>query len=136
MLGKDLALGGILSKSNDNGNIANIPAFLQHENGDDSLVGRFPGIDLVGLLAQELKLLDGEKVIWSSDDCNARHGSDVRKFAPDDALAFTLTWDGRRSRSGTGATNCTTAPVPAIGTYALQGRLETAVSPAVAISLT
>jgi hypothetical protein len=90
----------------------------------------------IGADAQELKLFDGEKVIWSSDDCNARHGSDVRKFAPDDAVAFTLTWNGRRSRSGTGATNCSTAPVPAIGTYALQGRLETAVSALVALRLT
>jgi hypothetical protein len=90
----------------------------------------------IGADAQELRLLDGAKVIWSSDDCNARHGTDVRKFAPDDAVAFTLTWDGRRSRSGTGATNCTTAPVPAIGTYALQGRLEAALSKVVAIRLT
>lgn len=90
----------------------------------------------IGADAQELRLLDGEKVIWSSDDCNTRHGTDVRKFAPDDAVAFTLTWDGRRSRSGTGATNCTTAPVPAIGTYALQGRLEAALSSPVAIRLT
>jgi hypothetical protein len=90
----------------------------------------------IGADAQELKLMDGEKVIWSSDDCNARHGSDVRKFAPDDTVTFTLTWNGRRSRSGTGATNCTTAPVPAIGTYALLGRLETAVSAVVAVRLT
>jgi hypothetical protein len=75
-------------------------------------------------------------VIWSSDDCNARHGSDVRKFAPDDAVAFTLTWDGRRSRSGTGATNCTSAPIAAIGTYALIGRLETANSDPVPVRLT
>jgi hypothetical protein len=90
----------------------------------------------IGADAQELKLTDGVKVIWSSDDCNARHGSDVRKFGPDDTVAFTLTWDGRRSRSGTGATNCTTAPVPAIGTYALIGRLETATSPPVPLRLT
>jgi hypothetical protein len=90
----------------------------------------------IGADAQELRLIDGEKVIWSSDDCNARHGSDVRKFAPDDTVAFTLTWNGRRSRSGTGATNCTTAPVPAIGTYALIGRLEGATSPPVALRLT
>jgi hypothetical protein len=90
----------------------------------------------IGADAQELKLIDGEKVIWSSDDCNARHGTDVRKFGPDEAVAFTLTWNGRRSRSGTGATNCTTAPVPAIGTYALQGRLETALSTPVALRLT
>jgi hypothetical protein len=90
----------------------------------------------IGADAQELKLLDDEKVIWSSDDCNARHGTDVRTFRPDEAVAFTLTWNGRRSRSGTGATNCATAPVPAIGTYALVGRLDSKDSSPVAIRLT
>jgi hypothetical protein len=90
----------------------------------------------IGADAQELMLADGDKVIWSSDDCNARHGSDVRKFAPDDAVTFTLTWNGRRSRSGTGAANCTSPPVPAIGTYKLVGRLETALSTPATIRLT
>lgn len=91
----------------------------------------------IGADAQELRLMDGQKVIWSSDDCGARHGSDVRKFAPDDAVAFTLTWNGKRSRSGTGAKVCTAgATAPAIGAYQLVGRLGTAYSSPTTLRLT
>ncbi|GAA1822339.1 hypothetical protein GCM10009682_48320 [Luedemannella flava] len=91
----------------------------------------------IGADAQELRLMDGQKVIWSSDDCSPRHGSDVRKFAPDDAVAFTLTWNGKRSRSGTGEKVCTAgATAPAIGAYQLVGRLGTAYSSPTALRLT
>ncbi len=90
----------------------------------------------IGADAQELRLMDGQKVIWSSDDCNPRSGSAVRRFAPEDAVSFTLTWDGKRSREGTGKKVCTGANAPDIGAYQLVGRLGTAYSSPTALRLT
>lgn len=91
----------------------------------------------IGADAQELRIMDGQTVIWSSDDCSPRHGSDVRRFAPDDAVAFTLTWSGKRSRTGTGAKVCTAAATaPAIGVYQLVGRLDGAYSTPAGLRLT
>lgn len=90
----------------------------------------------IGADAQELRLLDAQTIIWSSDDCAARHGSDVHRFRPGDAVTFTLTWNGRRSRTGTGAVNCASPPVPAIAAYALLGRLDTSMSAPFALRIT
>lgn len=67
--------------------------------------------------------MDKEIVVWSSDDCNARHGNDVRSFAPGKEISFTLTWAGDRSRTGAGAVNCT-APAPQPAPYQLVARLD------------
>jgi hypothetical protein len=77
----------------------------------------------VGATAQELRLMDGDIVVWSSDDCNARSGTDVRSFSPGKEISFTLTWGGMRSRTGTGAVNCS-APAPDAKTYQLLARLD------------
>lgn len=77
----------------------------------------------VGADMQELQLLDKEIVLWSSDDCNARKGSDVRSFSPGKEFSFTLTWAGTRSRTGAGAVNCA-APAPQPATYQLIARLD------------
>lgn len=91
----------------------------------------------IGADAQELRLMDGQTVIWSSDDCNARHGSDVRKFGPDEAVSFTLTWNGKRSRDATGAKVCAdSTKAPDIGAYQLVGRLNTAYSSPAGLRLT
>ncbi|GAA1754279.1 hypothetical protein [Luedemannella helvata] len=90
----------------------------------------------IGADAQELRLMDGQKVIWSSDDCNPRSGSAVRRFAPEDAVSFTLTWNGKRSRTGSGTKVCTGAKAPEIGAYQLVGRLGTAYSSPTALRLT
>jgi hypothetical protein len=77
----------------------------------------------VGADMQELSLLDGTIVVWSSDDCNPRKGSDLRSFGPAKEISFTLTWAGQRSRTGTGTINCA-APAPEAAVYQLVARLD------------
>lgn len=77
----------------------------------------------VGADMQELRLMDKEIVVWSSDDCNPRKGSDVRSLAPSKEATFTLSWSGNRSRTGSDAVNCS-APAPQPATYQLVARLD------------
>ena len=78
----------------------------------------------VGADAQELRLQDASGIVWSSDDCNPRHGTDVRSYPPGKQDTFTLTWTGLRSRSGTGAPECSGTTAPAVGVYDLVARLD------------
>jgi hypothetical protein len=84
--------------------------------------GRSCGRD-VGADMQELRLMDHDILVWSSDDCNPRTGKDVRSFEPGKEVTFTLTWNGNRSRTGAGAKNCN-APAPFPATYQLLARLD------------
>ena len=77
----------------------------------------------IGADVQELRLVSGETIVWSSDDCNANSGHDVTTFTPGKQVSFTLTWTGRRSRTGTGSVNCN-APAPNPAKYALVARLD------------
>jgi hypothetical protein len=73
----------------------------------------------VGADAQELYLQDAAKAkIWSSDACDATHGTDVRTFKPAIEAEFFVTWDGRTTTGG-----CANRPFPAAGKYQLVGRL-------------
>jgi hypothetical protein len=78
----------------------------------------------VGADAQELRLQDASGIVWSSDDCNPRHGVDVRSYAPGKQDTFTLAWTGLRSRSGTGAPQCSGTLAPDVGVYDLVARLD------------
>ncbi len=83
----------------------------------------------IGADMQELVLLDapGTSTVWSSDDCNPNSGHDVRQFAPGQQYTFTLTWAGKRSRSGTGKPpwTCGSAGTPLDpGEYQLVARLD------------
>jgi len=71
---------------------------------------------------QELALADaaGDR-IWSSADCGAAAGPDVRTLTPGQPVVLSLTWDGRTSAPACAGER--TAP-PA-GSYFLQGRLAT-----------
>lgn len=94
--------------------------------------GRTCSRDL-GADQQELRiLLDGNQLVWSSDDCNARKGSDVRSLAPGKEITFTLTWAGTRSRTATGAVDCNAAS-PNAATYQLVARLDQKLSQPVAL---
>jgi len=85
----------------------------------------------IGADMQELRLMDGETVIWSSDDCNANKGRDMQSFKPGRQVSYTLTWNGHRSRSGAGAKVCTpTAPTPEPAVYQLVARLDQKLSAA------
>lgn len=78
----------------------------------------------VGADAQELRLQDASGIVWSSDDCNPRHGVDLRSYPPGKQDTFTLTWTGLRSRSGTGAPECSGTSYPLAGVYDLVARLD------------
>ena len=52
-----LLCGGVGAQADDGGDVAHVPAFLEHEDGDDGLVGRLPSVDFVGLLAQHFEFL-------------------------------------------------------------------------------
>jgi hypothetical protein len=80
----------------------------------------------IGAEPQTLLLLDatGTTTIWSSDDCNNNHSSDVETLAPGATRSFTLTWNGNRSRSGSGQQTCTDATPVDPGNYELVARLD------------
>jgi hypothetical protein len=79
----------------------------------------------IGADMQELRLLDGSTLVWSSDDCNANKGRNMHSFAPGRQVSYTLTWNGRRSRTGVGEKTCVTgAPTPEPAVYQLVARLD------------
>jgi len=85
----------------------------------------------VGAGPQELLILQGQAVIWSSDHCKPDKDSDVRAFGPGVEVSFgPITWDGKGS-----GPNCTRQPVAA-GTYQVMARLDTRWSPRVELKLT
>ena len=77
----------------------------------------------IGADVQELRLLDGDTIIWSSDDCDNNRQQDVFSFAPGVERSFTRTWTGARSRSATG-TICDSPQLPDPGVYDLVARLD------------
>lgn len=91
----------------------------------------------IGADVQELRVLSGETLVWSSDDCSPNHGHNVSTFAANQEAKFTLTWAGRVSRSGTGAVTCSAAaPAPQPGVYQVVGRLADKVSEPFTLRLT
>lgn len=99
--------------------------FLKIKNVSSRSCGRD-----VGATQQELRLTQGARQIWSSDDCGAVGGSFVRTLSPGQELAdFNVLWNGRES------TNCQTKPLPAPGTYQLTGRVGTKWSDPVVITI-
>jgi hypothetical protein len=88
----------------------------------------------IGADAQELRLVNGKAIVWSSDDCNPNRGRNISSFPPGRQVSYTLTWAGRRSRTGTGAVNCALgAPDP--GTYQLVARLDQKLSEPFAVHI-
>ena len=78
----------------------------------------------VGADVQELRLLDQDRIVWSSDDCNPNTGHDVRSFGPGHQESFTRRWSGTRSRAGDGSVNCSAGPPDNAATYNLVARLD------------
>ena len=61
----------------------------------------------------ELKIYSGTDRIWSSDDCTKAVRTITKNVKAERAVAWTMTWDGRRSRD-----NCKRRPeIPRAGTY-------------------
>lgn len=68
----------------------------------------------------ELKVYSGTDRIWSSDDCAGTVERIAEKVEPEDAVEWTMRWDGRRSREG-----CRTRPeIPRAGTYFATAQLK------------
>ena len=70
--------------------------------------------------AFELKVYSGTDRIWSSDDCAKAVKTISKKVRSEDAVEWTMRWDGRRSRPG-----CKDRPeVPQAGTYFATAQLD------------
>jgi hypothetical protein len=90
----------------------------------------------IGADMQELRLVQGTTIVWSSDDCNANSGHDNTSFAPGKELSFTLQWTGRVSRTGIGGATCSaTAQPPPPGIYQLVARLDKKLSEPFAVHI-
>ena len=82
----------------------------------------------VGADVQELLLKEGATTIWSSDDCDANHGQDLKQFTPGMEVSYTRTWPGLRSRGGNNTVECSSPP-PDPKVYQLFARLDKKLSP-------
>jgi hypothetical protein len=70
----------------------------------------------------ELKIYSGTDRIWSSHDCSTAVKSRSVTLEAEDAVAWSMRWDGRRSRK-----DCKTRPeVPRPGTYFATAQLDRA----------
>jgi hypothetical protein len=92
----------------------------------------------IGADMQELRLIDPatKAIVWSSDDCGANHGSDVRSFDPAQVASFTITWQGRRSRGGDNKTVVCDNLAPEAQVYELVARLDQKTSVPFAVKIT
>ncbi len=77
----------------------------------------------VGADMQELLLKDGTTTIWSSDDCAANHGQDLKEFTAGLEVSYTRTWTGQLSRGGNNTVDCTLVLAPDPKVYQLFARL-------------
>lgn len=68
----------------------------------------------------ELTIHSGTDRIWSSDHCDTAVKSIAKKVAAEDAVTWSMTWNGRRSAAG-----CKNRPeIPRAGTYVATAKLE------------
>lgn len=86
----------------------------------------------VGAGAQELRIMHGDTRIWSSDDCDAASGKDVRRFDAGVAVTYHFIWDGRTSAKGCHARRT----IPPRGDYTLVARLGKILSKPAPFALT
>jgi hypothetical protein len=77
-------------------------------------------IAAVGPKNFELKIYSGKDRIWSSDDCSTAVRPIHTKLKSQQAVAWTMTWNGRRSRP-----DCRNRPeIPRAGTYFATAQLK------------
>ncbi|WP_380728131.1 hypothetical protein [Saccharothrix hoggarensis] len=69
-----------------------------------SNAGPLPCTKEIGRSVRELVVTtaDGAKRLWSSNDCYATAGSEVRVMQPGERFAFSLQWAGSTSEPGCG----------------------------------
>jgi hypothetical protein len=68
----------------------------------------------------ELTISSGSDRIWSTDDCRSALDEISRKLGSEHAVAWSLTWDGKRSKSNCRSARETLRP----GTYVATARLD------------
>lgn len=54
----------------------------------------------VGSGVNEITIISGPALIWSTDHCNTSTATDVRTLAPNVPVSFTATWDGMQTSKG------------------------------------
>lgn len=106
--------------------------YLLIKNISDRACTRDIGPDL-----QELRIVEGAEKVWSSDDCGTARGSNVRNFVPNFEVSFNVDWNGKMSTtcSGTGASRAPSGPLPEAGRYQVLGRVGTAQSKPVTLTI-
>ncbi|GAA2604836.1 hypothetical protein GCM10010399_39850 [Dactylosporangium fulvum] len=85
----------------------------------------------LGADRQEMYLQVGAVKMWSSDDCDAPHGSKMTTLKPNIEQSFSIDWNGKASNNG-----CTNREIPPAGKYQLVGRLDTKISEPITVQLT
>jgi hypothetical protein len=107
-------------------NGAYIKFFLKIKNTSGRACTRNLGAD-----HQELYLQSGTTKAWSSDVCQAVHGSELVTMAPNIEHEYSVNWNGLASNNG-----CTNRKPPGIGKYELFARLDTKISAPTTVQLT
>lgn len=102
---------------------------LRIKNESDRACNRDVGRD-----AQEIYIKQGAQVIWSSDRCTTKKGTDVVSLAPKIEHEYQTVWNGRQSTSC--ADGAAAGPAARPGSYEVFGRLGTDRSSPVSITLT
>jgi hypothetical protein len=87
----------------------------------------------LGADPQELYLQQGTAKVWSSDACNALHGTNMQTLAAGDEQAFYVPWKGKSNTAGCDETKWKAPPA---GKYELIGRLATKISEPFTLTLT
>jgi hypothetical protein len=85
----------------------------------------------IGADSQELYLQVAASKMWSSDACDAPHGSQMTVLKPGIEVSFNTVWTGKATNNG-----CANRETPPAGKYELVGRLGTKVSEPVQVQLT
>jgi hypothetical protein len=89
----------------------------------------------IGADVQELLLKDGATTIWSSDDCSANHGQDLKEFTPGFEVSYSRLWTGYYSRGGNNTVDCNLTLVPDAKVYQLFARLDQKLSAPVSLTI-
>jgi len=101
--------------------------FLKVKNVSTRTCSRDVGADV-----QELVILQGKTKVWSSDDCGALHGTDVKSFGPGLEVSYYVIWDAKATTAGCDKDK---KPWPAPGAYQVVARLGTKYSEPVTLTI-
>lgn len=85
----------------------------------------------VGGAADEVRVVSGSSIIWSSDYCSPGGKKDVRTIGPDDAFSVLVAWNGDVTSA-----DCPDDKLPApAGTYQVLGRNGAVFGPSATLTL-